>query len=436
MRELVIQFISVLSSRVLQRALNLGSIILIARALSVSDYGVYGIFVTTVTLAISIGSLGLRQAVAYFMGQDPEQEKQIVNTAISLIMPLTIVAAISATLWLQVSRPEIDQRLFPPIITALTGHMLILIAQGKNLGRGWIMAFNVYEAMPFALLLVCVVCATYFFNLSIESAIWLYASSYLLTGVAAYIRSLFESHCSAFPDKELAIKLVKQGLPYALALFLATANNFAGLYLLNAMGLKEETGHFYMAWQINNALLNVTTALGIVFFSHGVRSKDPQETLRQVGRLTSLLVWAMLFAAIAGIIFFPYVIPLLLGEAYKQAIPLMIVLFCMMPIVSMSRVLYPTLGGLGLPYISMVLLIPALFLNILASWFFIAQWGVIGTVYGLAVSQFVLAAGYFIIIRVKFGLSPAVFLIPAPADIKNAALKIKKRILAHKGKDA
>ena len=153
MRDLALQFLSVLSSRVLQRLLNVGAIFLIARVLSVSDYGIYGIFVTTVTLAITLGSLGLRQATAYFMGQNMDQEKLVVNTAISISIPLTIIAAIAATLCLQSSRPEINQPLFPPIIAALTGHMLILIAQGKNLGRGWIMAYNIYEAMPFALLL-------------------------------------------------------------------------------------------------------------------------------------------------------------------------------------------------------------------------------------------------------------------------------------------
>ena len=237
---------------------------------------------------------------------------------------------------------------------------------------------------------------------------------------------MYECHSSVLPEKEVTIKLIKQGLPYALALFLATANNFAGLYLLNSMGLKEEMGYFYMAWQINNAVLNVTTALGIVFFSHGVRSKDPRETLRQVGRLTSLLIWAMLVAAIGGIIFFPYFIPLLLGEAYKQAVPLMIILLCTMPIVSMSRVLYPTLGGLGLPYISMILLVPTLFVNILASWLFMSEWGVIGSVYGLASSQLILAVGYFIIIRVKIRFISEGISHSAMSDIKNAASKVKR----------
>lgn len=426
MSELTFQFLSVLTSRGLQKVLNAATIFLLARLLTVEDYGLYGLFLTTAMLASSFCSCGIRQAIAYFTGRNLIQESEIVASGLVLSMPLTMFSSVGTLVWLLMTRPEIPLGWAIPILCISFGLMLIQVAQGRNLGQGEINSFNLYETAPFAITLLGIGISSITDTSTVATIVYAVSLSYFMVGIFAIwktIRDINEKLHFHFGHMSV---LLKQGLPYALAATLALGNNTVSLYLMNMKGLVVEAGLFFMAWQFYNALLNVINALGVVFFSHGTRAKTPQHALRDVARLTSFLLWFMLVGGIAGALLAPWIIPFVLGSQYEPAVIYIQILLCAMPAASLSRLLFPTLGGVGSPYLSMLPLIPALLINICLSWFWLDTIGIMGSIAALIISQLVMATGYLFIVHRKFQLSPWPFLIPSQEDAIKLLSKTKR----------
>ncbi|BCS89109.1 hypothetical protein PSDVSF_23510 [Pseudodesulfovibrio sediminis] len=413
--------------------MNAATIFILARMISVEEYGAYGLFITTIMLACALGSCGLRQAIAYFVGRGQVPEGEVVAGGIALVAPLTLVSAVGAAIWLTVSNAGGTTAWEIPIVCAVLGLMLMQVAQGRNLGLGEISFFNLYETAPFALMLFGIALVWGLGKQRLDIVVEVVGFAYLFVGVVAIVRTLREKRGRLIFTQKASFGLMRQGLPYALAISLALGNNSASLYLLSFKGLAQEAGYFFMSWQMYNSLLSIINAIGIVFFSHGARSKDPRQALSEVARLTSLLLWLVLLTGLVGALLTPWMVPLILGSQYEPVVVYIAILLCFMPIASLTRILYPTLGGIGLPYLSMFLLIPALIVNVTLSWFLIDVIGIMGSFVALIVSQTVMVSGYLIVIKIKFGLSPWLFIIPQRKDLDKVVSKTLRTLKFARG---
>ena len=206
-------------------------------------------------------------------------------------------------------------------------------------------------------------------------------------------------------------------------MFLAIANNTLALYILNAKGMDHMTGYFFIAWQVFNALLNVANALGLVLFSHSARAHDPLIILKDVSRYTSLLLWFMMGIGSFTALLSPWIVPFVFGSAYSDAVPFIQLIMLCMGFVSLTRVMYRTLGGVGLSYMSTAILFPALILNGFFSWFLIDHLGAIGAVHGLIISQVFTILSYLALVWIKFKLPFYIFIVPNKSDTV-AAFKV------------
>jgi len=102
-RDIALQFISVLTNRGLQRVANLFVIVILARLMTIEDYGTYGLFVTTITLAAILGAMGMQEALAYLIGQKPEKAASYLTSAFLVLLPLCALAVSATIFWLGIT---------------------------------------------------------------------------------------------------------------------------------------------------------------------------------------------------------------------------------------------------------------------------------------------------------------------------------------------
>lgn len=423
---LALQFISVLTSRGLQKIINLIIMVILVRLVPVEDFGIYGLFVTTITMAAILGAMGMQEALGYLIGQKPEKAQHYISSATYVLVPSSIIASIAASIWMERSTSiEVMQWLAPAFIT-LFGKLFVLIAQGNSLGKGSVKDFNLSEALPLVISLVAFSLMYFIKPVPVLYIIWLYALSYFGVSIFYLYKTFSREIKLSKPVKEECISIVRWGVPYAISMFLATANNSVGLYMLREKGMDDAVGHYFVAWQIFNALLNIANALGIVLFSHSARSKDPYEALKDVSRFTSILLWFMLLVGGAAAIVSPWLIPIVFGHKYIDAVPLIQLIFCGMGFVSISRIIYRSISGLGLPYISTALLIPAILVNAATGWLLIDYMGQEGAIIGLILSQIFTMLCYLLILKMKFNVSAINFIVPRMSDILHAVTTTKR----------
>ncbi|MGH1456454.1 MAG: hypothetical protein ACRBDI_06710 [Alphaproteobacteria bacterium] len=395
--------------------------------MSVEDYGVYGLFVTTVTLASIIGAMGLQESLAFLIGRSAEKAPQYFASAIIYIfLPLGLTSTLAASFWLSFSTIFVFYIWITPALMAVCGRIMLFISQGGHLGVGNIKSFNLSETLPVILLFIGAAVVYPFGKLSVVYFLWIYGVAHFTIGLWYLLNSVVKTAQPFKPELTCAVEVLKQGAPYALSMFLAVANNTLALYILNAKGMENMTGYFFIAWQIFNALLNVANALGLVLFSHSARAKDPQAILKSVSRYTSLLLWFMMGVGSAAALFSPWIVPFVFGADYVDAVPFIQLIMLCMGFVSLTRVMYRTLGGVGLSYAGTAILFPALVLNGLCSWFLIDYFGAIGAVQGLIISQIFTISCYLALVWMKFKLPFYMFIIPNKSDIFGALNSIHK----------
>ena len=428
MRDLTLQFAGVLSSRLAQRILNLLVIVMLARLLTVADYGTYGIFVTTITLSVTLGAMGLQEALAYLIGRRPEKAGTYFGTALFILIPLIAASGSGAIFWLEISS-QIEALLWiGPVLFVITGRLLLLCAQGYSLAIKKMRDFNLSEAIPFAILFLGIGGAFLFEIADLMLAVWLYAGAHFAISIIYALKIILSKKFLLRANIKHGIEVLQYGAPYAFSMFLAIANNTAAIYILKAKGLDQAVAFYFIAWQACNAILNISNALGLVLFAHSARSEDASAVLKDTARFASFLFWSMVIVGIVVAILSPVFIPLIFGQSYTDAVPLIQLVMVTMGFASVTRVLYRTIGGLGLPYYSTAFLIPALAINISGSWLLIDIFGQEGAILGLFVSQIFTLICFLGIIKIKFQKPILSFILPTSDDLKLAAEKTRKYV--------
>lgn len=415
------QFLAVLTNRGLQKGVNLITIVILTHLMSVADFGVYGLFVTTTTLMTIFGAMGMQEALTYLIGQKPEKATTyLVNALIVLFLPCVIAIAAS-TYWLDRTTAITAWQWVLPVFFTHFGKSFLGVAQGDSLGHNHIRDFNISESFPVLILFLGAGLMVLFGWVDILYPVWMFSLSFFLASLI-YLYKTFKGkddlHISY--DRKTSIDLIRYGMPFVFSSFLATANNSLGLYILQEKGLDEAVSHYFIAWQIFNSLLNIANALGLVLFSHTARTKDTVAALQNSARYTSIILWAMMILGGVAALFSPWIVPIVFGSQYAAAVPVIQLIFCGIGFVSISRIMYRTLSGVGLSYICAVLFIPATLINGVASWFLIDAIGQEGAIVALILSQITTVASYLILIKLRFSIPVLPFIIPSRSELKIA----------------
>lgn len=389
---------SVVSTRFLLKGINFLSLYILLRYLDPQELGEYGLFISTLILATTLGNLGLRNSSARSIGSEGNYSLNV--TCISIIFPLLMLISLAtmfAVLYFSGFTLDTPINIFF-IALGVICHLLIVLRQGVCLGSGDIRLFNILELVPRLVLLAIILVAvntidSFWDNFAIHSLV----VGYTLAALLVIWLTKFKLHKTF---KSHLFHLIKSGFVYCAALSLILLNSYIPIYMTNILQDSNETGQIFAALRINDIFLEFATAAGLVLFSHATRSKEPSD----IKRVFKTFAWVVVSSVIGCIFIRLYATELIVfvsGDKYKTAAVNLSIISIGLPFVAFNRMAYGLISGKGYPSAGVVVYSMVILLNLSLTVYLYLQSVENFVVYSLIVSQIV-ASILFLTVLIGF----------------------------------
>lgn len=410
------------------------SFLVLARILAPEEFGWFGLVTTGVALAATLGSLGLRQSVAYQIGRGEMRPGEGIGTILATWPPLALLSGFLVFLAYGRDVPRLSPVFSAAaILMAVAAAMLITMLQGVFLGRGQISDFSRTETVPRALLAVFVVALMAICLLNIGSAVWSQSISFAIGACFAVSLAMRDSGKLAVKIGRLR-PLIAYGFIFSANLFLITLCSRLSMFIIESESGPADAGIFFAAVRVNEIFLEVATALGLAVFSKTVRNTDDKSSLLATAKIACVVFWTFTVGAMAIAIGAPLVIRVMLGEQYVEAGDAMRVLCVGLGAAAANKVIYPAIAGQGRPLFGSIVIAASLAGNLMAALTLIPILGILGGAIALVFGQYLMFSGYILSCKRKFGISASAFVIPDRSithrirgEVRNVLGKINKR---------
>ncbi|QCQ17987.1 oligosaccharide flippase family protein [Microbacterium sp. RG1] len=435
MKELAAQAFTVLFGKGLIRVSQFVAFILIARFLTPSEFGWFGIVATSVTLAATLGSLGLRQSIAYNIGRGIITAREATLTTLLLWPLLGGVSALIVWLLLAPDAPDADVNgLAFVVCISVAAAILIMLLQGVPLGQGRIRAFTTTDTTPKTALMVIAAILAVTGLMTLMSALWAQALGYLIAVPSALWFALREGG-QIRTRFRLLPSMLRYGIVFAMNLFLITLCTRISMFFIQASVGDAAAGQFYAASRVNEIFLEAATALGMVLFSNAARTDNKKKTIAASARLSAWLFW--FFFALAIVLYFaaPIVVQVLLGSDYRGAAPaLQLLAFGLAPAAA-SKIIYPTIAGTGSPLFGTPVIAMSVTITTALAYFLVQPLGVTGGALAVVIGQLLLYVGYATTAAWKYGVPWTDFFLFRRTDIQASWKAVARTLMKRRSDD-
>lgn len=393
-----------LSTRVINRASQVVTFVLIARVLGPSGFGFFSLFTSIAYLAGQFGNLGIRQSLARDIGQNELTISGGFGVVITLLPILTLFCSIAAIISLPVpaifSSYRYDLSFVMPM--AVGAILLISLIQGIMLGLGNIRAFGTADAGPRVLFFGLVVAAWLGGALDLRFAMWCFAGSFLAFAPVAFLLAGGRRNPS-FPLGRIPA-LVRRGLVFAIWILLASLQPRIGAFVLSVTDSSEAVGQYFAAQRACDLFLELATVISLVIFSDAVRhDRSRSDTINEGAQVALVIFLIFGIVACALQLAAPFVVGILLGESYMDAGAALRIIALGLPAAAAARILNGLISGLGRPGISVGVAASGLLANLGLNWI-LRDLGLLGAAWALTVSYHLTLLLYLVIFRAMFDM--------------------------------
>ncbi len=255
-----------MASQILSAVINVAAMVLLARHLTAAQYGDYAYYYALVPLLASLADFGVGVIVTREIARRPDEGPRIYGDALAIKWGLSALILILGV---------------PGILLAAdhgVAMLLILIVATSLLDFGqdpaiWIMRAHERLDMEAWLLLVSQV-----LRLAVLAvAIWMHASLAWLLGAATIAFGLRLVVGMALADRHFyrptfdldparIRNLLKEGLPFCLAMFGVVFYARVGVLMLKAFASAEDVAYFNIGYMLSQPLGFISSALSIAAF--------------------------------------------------------------------------------------------------------------------------------------------------------------------------
>ena len=426
---LLVDSLWVLSTRVALRAANFVVFLLLARALSVAEFGFYGYVTATATVLSVAFDLGLRQSVAYVAGHDPRLRPAAVTHMLTLASALALVAAMAC--WAALASAGYGQAYGALILVGAAGTapmLLLRTGQGAFLGGGQLGRMNATELVSRVVLLGGTAALFLAQALDITAALWILVLAHGAAVLWLVLQLRADLDLRSLVDLPLVRTLFRRGIVFASGILLMLLMGRVGIWVVAAKLGDHGVGLWFGVQRLGEMLVEVATSVGVVLFSHGVRSPDAELAARDAVRTARLVTACMVLAGLVTGVFARPFLDMFLGHAYAaQAGPFRIVMLG--TVASCFNVmLYPTLGSQGLARWGVAAYLIGCIAALVITLALTGPLGLTGAALGSLIAQALVTATFLIAYRRRFGFHPAAVLVPQREDLAAIVVLARRRL--------
>jgi O-antigen/teichoic acid export membrane protein len=419
LRRLVLDTAWILASRLLMRGANVLALALLARALPVADFGFYGFLVATTLIFTVALDLGVRQAGAYAIGQQGVAAGAVTTTAMAFLAVVMPIGAVATWYACVVAGYELSGQLLLCAAMVTPPQVVMRTLQGPLLGLKRVAELNVGELAVRAVLLLLTVPAYLQGMLDLEAALLILVAAQWVGAVVLFGQLLVRLRPLPLPSMALGRTLVMGGLPFLAGIIGVILFSRVGVWAITAVDQPDLVGRYVGTLRMTEILAEIATAVGVAVFAHGVQQDATGRGATDTVRLVRLLTLGMALFAVAVGVAAPWLLRLLLGEAYAgqaNALRLMLpgaVLGCQ------ASMLFPGLSARGQAKLGLVIFGPGTMIHGLLVWWLTPRLGVPGAAIGYTIGQAVVALAVLVAWHRIFGTRWRDLLLPSAQDVRS-----------------
>ncbi|MEZ5823940.1 MAG: oligosaccharide flippase family protein [Geminicoccaceae bacterium] len=404
----------VLTTRFVMRAANLVVFMLLARGLDPEAFGWYGYVMASALMLSVIFDLGLRQSSGLHLGKEDADKPKILANILALWLVLGLLGSAGMAgvmIWGGIDHPAV----LALAAATLAPTLLVRMGQGTFLGLGRMRELNQSELASRALLLLGTTLAWFLDLLSIEVAVALLFVSY----AGAAILLLWQVRDLLSPprfDGEIQRELLGTGLTFAGGIIAMILLGRVGIWIVNALLGAAEVGAYFAVMRLSEMIAEVATAVGVVIFSHGVRTADRQAAALATVRTARCVTAVMACVGIVAILFAEPVIRWTVGEAYVEAAGAFRILVVGSVLSCFAMTLYPGLSSQGGARYGLRVFGPGTVLAATLCWLLAPAWGIPGAAFAMSAAQGLVGLAMIAIYRSKFEIGLLQIMFPQRED--------------------
>lgn len=363
----------------------------LVRIISKTDFGIWILFLSTVSLFEIIRSELIRGALIRFLSVAPEEERgKITSTAICLNMGVTSVltiilvgiAPLLASLW---QAPSLKEMLYIYIVTF---YILGFQLHFNSIEQAYLNFSSLFYSMFIMQTLFSVllgICYTMGWMPTLLQLVQAQALFAFLATVPAYLYAR-RRLSRAFKFSRTWLKKIIDYGKYSMGTSLhATFSNVFDGMLIGLMLSPKTVSIFNTATRISQIAHLPTNAMASIVFPLGARRSETQGNAalkflyeKSVGSILALLVPTVVFLSI----FATPIVNFIAGPQYGDAIPLLRVALLYCIFIPYSRQTGTILEASGKTKLNFFLVLCTGLFNIVLNYFLIQEWGAMGAVCG------------------------------------------------------
>jgi len=353
--------------------------IIIARELGPEKNGIIAAILVYPALFMSVGSLGIRQSTAYYLGKNIFSEEEVKAAITQIWLISTIISVITCFVLIRFLSKSGDNLML--VILALAPIPFSLFNtynSGIFLGKNQIKEFNKINWIPSFLTLVVTIIFVLGIRLDMKGYFIALIAGPLFISIFLIFRNNFLNVLSLKFNWQVIKPMIKLGGVYAVALMFINLNARLDVILLDSLSTDYETGIYSKGYSVGNYLLQIPWMLNTIVFSRSAIASNDSVFSQKVTQLLRITFLAILSVAFVLFLFSDYIIVTMFGHEFLDSSVVLQYLLLGVLFLSLFKILNQDLAGKGKPWVSMKAMVPGLIVNMLLNYVLIPSYGAVG----------------------------------------------------------
>ncbi|MBE8714128.1 polysaccharide biosynthesis C-terminal domain-containing protein [Sphingobacterium hungaricum] len=366
--------------------------IITARYIGPEGNGIIAGLAVYPSLFMTIGSLGIRQSTAYYLGKGLYPEEKI-KTAITQIWMCTTVLSFVICFILMRYFSKSGDNLYWVLLSLLPipFNLFVTYNSGIFLGKNNISAFNKVNWIPPLLTLFLTLIFIVVLDLSVTGALLAVIGGPLFMAFLMLFRNDFLRAFKFEVDLTVIKSMLSLGLIYAFSLLIINLNYKADYILLDKLSSSYELGIYSKGSTITQYLWQIPMLLSTIVFARSAVSKNDRKFSMKVAQLLRISFILIGSASLTLFLLSDFIIITMYGESFRDSILVLKFLLPGVVILTIFKVMNMDLAGKGKPWIAMKAMFPSLIINVVLNYIFIPKYGAAGSAICSTISYIIAA---------------------------------------------
>ena len=406
-------------TRFVGKGANFVVLLILARALSVADLGVYGfVFVASIMISVAF-DLGVRNSVAYFSGRDPERAADHALHALVLFVPLVLLSLLITPFVLDLGNVDLPtSAALIAVMLNIASLLFIRLAQGILLGNGNIATFNRTELVPRLAILAGTIGVFGLHSIDILTALYTLAISNLCGAIAVCVAVAPSVRGGSLRPWTDIKRILGRGSVFMMGAVSMLAVQKVAFLVLSWIGDDAEAGIFYGILRLTEFMTEIGLAVSVVIFSNSVRAQSKTDAIRDVAESTRICLAFFVILATIAYVLAPWLVPAALGRDFAGHEGLFRILLVGTVLGTVWTMIFPTLSTIEHPVVALVILVPNLTIGVVFTWVLYAADGVHGAAWAMVLTQALTTTSMLVAFKARHNAKIREFLLVSLDDVR------------------